>query len=229
MSLDRDPAFALQIHGVEDLRLHLARLKGACNLEKAVGQRRFAVVDVRDDGKVSNVLRIHCQFERKNLCTDELLTASILVYAVEQCLVMADSSLDIELGAMQEIATILHRLDQPTRARVLRWILERFHTDAAFVPTGAPVMPPSAATALRGAPPKAETNDDTLSVDKLDEFFHGDEPEAAPRSAQREAQRVAGLTPEFVAGLQDLSDLWNEPNRGPSVTPGPKPILPIAS
>ena len=187
------------------------------------------MVDVRDDGKISNVLRIHCQFERKNLCTDELLTASILVYAVEQCLVMADSSLDIELGAMQEIATILHRLDQPTRARALRWILERFHTDAAFVPTGAPVMPPSAGTALRGAPPKSETNDDTLSVDKLDEFFHGDEPEAAPRSPEREAQRVAGLTPEFVAGLQDLSDLWNEPNRGPSVTPGPKPILPIAS
>ena len=67
MRLDRDAAFALQIHGVEHLCLHLARLKGARNFEQAVGQRRLAVVDVRDDGKISNVLRIHCQFERKNL------------------------------------------------------------------------------------------------------------------------------------------------------------------
>jgi hypothetical protein len=142
---------------------------------------------------------------------------------------MADNSLDIELGSMQEIATILHRLDQPARARVLRWILERFYTDAEFVTTGAPSISPSTSTALRGVPPKSEPHDDTLSVDRLDEFFEGDELKAAPRSPDREAQRVAGLTPEFVAGSQDLADLWNEPDRGPAVTPGPKPILPIAS
>ena len=158
-----------------------------------------------------------------------LLTASILVYAVEQCLVMADDSLDIELGSMQEIATILHRLDQPARARVLRWILERFHTDAAFVGTGAPSLSPSAGTARPGVPPKSEPHDDTLSVDRLDEFFDGDALDAAPRSPDREARRVAGLAPEFVAGSQDLADLWNEPDRSPAVTPGPKPILPIAS
>jgi hypothetical protein len=142
---------------------------------------------------------------------------------------MADNSLDIELGSMQEIATILHRLDQPARARVLRWILERFHTDAEFVATGAPSMSPSTRTALRGVPPKSEPHDDTLSVDRLDEFFEGDELKASPRSPDRDAQRVAGLASEFVAGSQDLADLWNEPDRGPAVTPGPKPIRPIAS
>ncbi len=57
--LDGDAALALQVHRVEDLRLHLARLQGAGDLEKAVGERRLAVVDVRDDRKVSDVLRVH--------------------------------------------------------------------------------------------------------------------------------------------------------------------------
>jgi hypothetical protein len=92
---------------------------------------------------------------------------------------MVENSLDTELRAMQEIATILHRLDQPTRARVLRWIVERFQSDAAFVATGAPVMPPSAVTAPRGVQPASNSHDDTLSTDRLDEFFEDAEPEAA--------------------------------------------------
>ena len=59
MRLDGDAALALEIHRVEDLRLHLARLQGAGDLEKAVRQRRLAVVDVRDDREVSDVLGIH--------------------------------------------------------------------------------------------------------------------------------------------------------------------------
>ncbi len=57
--LDGDAALALEVHRVEDLRLHLARLQRAGDLEKAVGERRLAVVDVRDDRKVSDVLRVH--------------------------------------------------------------------------------------------------------------------------------------------------------------------------
>jgi hypothetical protein len=91
---------------------------------------------------------------------------------------MADDSFDIELRAMQEIATILHRLDQPTRARVLRWIVGRFHTDAAFGATTTPAAPSSAGTARRSVP-LVSNGDDTLSVDRLDEFFGGEEP-AAP-------------------------------------------------
>src|SRR5947209_16197010 len=59
MSLDRDAALALQVHCVEHLRFHLARLQRAGELEKAVGERRLSVVDVRDDREVPDVLRVH--------------------------------------------------------------------------------------------------------------------------------------------------------------------------
>ena len=59
VGLDRDAALALEVHRVEDLRFHLARLQRAGDLEKAIGQRRLAVVDVRDDREVADVLRVH--------------------------------------------------------------------------------------------------------------------------------------------------------------------------
>ena len=59
MRLDGDAALALEVHGVEDLRLHLARLQRAGHLEEAVGQRRLAVVDVRDDGEVADEALVH--------------------------------------------------------------------------------------------------------------------------------------------------------------------------
>ena len=48
--LDRDPAFALEVHRVEHLGFHLALLQRAGHFEKPIGERRLAVVDVRDDG-----------------------------------------------------------------------------------------------------------------------------------------------------------------------------------
>ena len=50
--LDRDPALALEVHRVEHLRLHLARLERARDLEETVGERGLAVVDVGDDREV---------------------------------------------------------------------------------------------------------------------------------------------------------------------------------
>jgi len=47
--LDRDPALALEVHRVEDLCFHLARLQRPGNLEEAVRERRLAMVDVGDD------------------------------------------------------------------------------------------------------------------------------------------------------------------------------------
>ena len=46
-------ALPLDIHGVEYLVLHVARGNRAGLLEDAVGQRRLAVVDVRDDRKIA--------------------------------------------------------------------------------------------------------------------------------------------------------------------------------
>ena len=56
---DRDAALALEVHAVEHLRFHLARLERARQLEKTIRQRRFAVIDVRDDRKISNACRVH--------------------------------------------------------------------------------------------------------------------------------------------------------------------------
>jgi len=55
LRLDRDPAFALELHGVEHLLLHFAVGQTAAQLDEPVSEGRFAVVNVRDDGKVTYV------------------------------------------------------------------------------------------------------------------------------------------------------------------------------
>jgi len=57
--LDCDPALPLEVHGVEDLRPHLAEGERAGPLEQPVGQRRLAVIDVRDDREVADALGFH--------------------------------------------------------------------------------------------------------------------------------------------------------------------------
>ena len=57
--LDGDAALALQVHGIEHLLVHLALGKRAGHFQKAVGQGGFAVVDMRDDAKISYELRVH--------------------------------------------------------------------------------------------------------------------------------------------------------------------------
>ena len=57
--LDGDAAFALEVHGIEHLRLHFALRERAGQLQQAVGQRGFAVVNVRDDAEISDVPGIH--------------------------------------------------------------------------------------------------------------------------------------------------------------------------
>jgi hypothetical protein len=58
LRLDRDPAFALEIHRVQHLLLHLARGQAATALDEPVRQRRFAVVDVSNDGKVADQVHV---------------------------------------------------------------------------------------------------------------------------------------------------------------------------
>ena len=59
VGLDGDAALALQVHGVEDLGLHLARGERSGQLQQAVRQRGFTVVDMRDDGKVAEESGVH--------------------------------------------------------------------------------------------------------------------------------------------------------------------------
>jgi hypothetical protein len=56
---DGDAAFALQVHGIEHLRMHLALGERAGEFQQAVGQRGFAVVNVRNDAEIADVLGIH--------------------------------------------------------------------------------------------------------------------------------------------------------------------------
>ena len=49
LCLDGDAALPLQIHRVEHLLGHFPRAQPAANLDEAIGQRGFTVVDVRDD------------------------------------------------------------------------------------------------------------------------------------------------------------------------------------
>jgi hypothetical protein len=60
LRLDRDAALALELHRVEHLLGHLALGQPAAHLDEAVGERRLAMVDVRDDGEVSDA-RAVCQ------------------------------------------------------------------------------------------------------------------------------------------------------------------------
>ena len=59
MRLDRDAALALEIHRVEDLGFHLARLERARLFEEAVGQRRLAMIDVGDHREVADEAGVH--------------------------------------------------------------------------------------------------------------------------------------------------------------------------
>ena len=59
LGLDRDAPFPLELHRVEHLLAHLARRDRLGELEDAVGERRLAVVDVRDDREVADAALVH--------------------------------------------------------------------------------------------------------------------------------------------------------------------------
>ena len=56
LGLDGDPALPLEVHRVEVLRPHVARVDRPGELEDAVGEGRLPVVDVGDDAEVAEPL-----------------------------------------------------------------------------------------------------------------------------------------------------------------------------
>ena len=83
MGFDGDAALPLEVHGVQNLRLHLPGLQGAGDFEEAVGQSRLAVVDVGDDRKVTDVLLVHLGEEEKSI--PALTGASLTGAALQRC------------------------------------------------------------------------------------------------------------------------------------------------
>jgi hypothetical protein len=58
-SFNGDAALALQIHGVQYLLMHLSGAKRPGHFEQTISERRFAVVDVRNNTKIAYELWIH--------------------------------------------------------------------------------------------------------------------------------------------------------------------------
>ena len=61
LRLDRDPALALDVHIIEHLALHLPLGQPAGREDQPVGERRLAVIDMGDDGEVTDFAEVgHC-------------------------------------------------------------------------------------------------------------------------------------------------------------------------
>ena len=56
MRLDGNTALAFQLHRIQHLIGHFAITQTAAKLYKPVRQRGFAMIDVRDDGKIADIL-----------------------------------------------------------------------------------------------------------------------------------------------------------------------------
>ena len=54
LRLDGDAALPLDIHGIEHLLLHLPRGQAPAELDQPVGEGGFAVIDMGDDGEISD-------------------------------------------------------------------------------------------------------------------------------------------------------------------------------
>ena len=59
LRLDGDAALALDRIVVQHLRLHLALFQATTDLDEAIRQRRFTVIDMGDDAEVTDVLLFH--------------------------------------------------------------------------------------------------------------------------------------------------------------------------
>ena len=55
LGFDRDTALPFQLHVVEHLLLHLSARQKTGLFDNSVCQRRFAVIDMRDDTKISDI------------------------------------------------------------------------------------------------------------------------------------------------------------------------------
>jgi hypothetical protein len=56
LCLDGDAPLFLDVHRVQDLRFHVTRFETATALNQAIGQGGFAVVNVGNDRKISDVI-----------------------------------------------------------------------------------------------------------------------------------------------------------------------------
>jgi hypothetical protein len=144
--------------------------------------------------------------------------------------------LDLELSAMQTIATALARLDPAARARTLMWLRLRFDLDTVSAqPTAAPASAHTTVPALEVvSTPTRAAYDDALSVDGLADLF--DSVDAMPRAAlfdydaakppaEAAPPAVAGLLSQLATGFQELARDWSSACSTPAEEmPPPSPL-----
>ncbi len=58
LCFDGDATLTLQIHRVKNLRSHFTVCEATADLNKAVRERGFTMVDMSDDGEISYVLHL---------------------------------------------------------------------------------------------------------------------------------------------------------------------------
>jgi hypothetical protein len=126
---------------------------------------------------------------------------------------MVTNDLNAELSAMQQIASVLIRLDPAARSRALHWIQERFQDDVDH--SVAPAPSARLALAITTDAPSVSapelSADEALSVAALDDFF-----DARPKTP---APPVTGLLHEFATEFRDIAREWDNPRH----------VLPAAS
>ena len=142
---------------------------------------------------------------------------------------MVTNGLDRELSTMQDIAMALVELEPAARARVLRWLQERFLVEATPVPSAATAPPFSAVAPLRAVPRAVSASDELLSVEMLEDMFvpcrvpTSTAIAAAPLpalvlapAAAPAPQTIAGMLTEFVAEFQDIAREWDDACAAPA-------------
>ena len=58
LGLDRNTALTLDIHGIEDLFIHLPRAQPAAVLDEAICQSGFTVIDMGNNRKITDVSKV---------------------------------------------------------------------------------------------------------------------------------------------------------------------------
>ena len=85
LRLDGNAALALQIHGVENLCLHLTFAQGSCIFNQAVCQRRFAMIYMGNNRKVTNMVLLNHSNVAFSFVDNNLLVLIIIPFSANAC------------------------------------------------------------------------------------------------------------------------------------------------
>jgi hypothetical protein len=125
---------------------------------------------------------------------------------------MVETDLNAELSAMQQIASLLVRLDPAARGRALRWIQERFQndTDHSVAPASSARLELATTTAAPSISAPELSADEALSVAALDDLFD-EQPKTPPPAT--------GLLHEFANEFKDIAREWESVTRALPAVP----------